>query len=113
MRKTMILIFCLLILISLGCSKESAPVQTENPENELPVIVHLKKRNEVVTIMSGREGLLYTVRTKDGRVLGQGLSERELQAKLPDIYNSVKKSYADCNKSSTTLSGTIRIGKSE
>jgi hypothetical protein len=95
----MILIFCWLILLSLGCGKDSAYVRTESPENEFPVIIHLEKRDEVVTIMSGREGLLYTVRTKDGRMLGQDLSEQELQAKLPDIYNSLKKSYAGSNKS--------------
>ena len=83
----------------MGCEDESALVQTENPENELPVIIHLEKRNEVVTIMSGQEGILYTVRTKDGRTLAQDLSEQELQTKLPDIYNSLKKSYAGCNKS--------------
>jgi hypothetical protein len=105
MQKTMILIFCLLILISLGCGNESALLQTENPENELPVIVHLEKRNEVVSIISGREGFLYTVRTKDGRMLGQCLSEQELQAKLPDIYNSLKKSYAGCDKSGADWGG--------
>jgi len=99
MQKIMILIFCLLVLIGSGCKDESASVQTENPENELPVIVHLEKRNEVVTIISGHEGLLYTVRTKDGRVLGQNLSEQELQANLPDIYNSLKRSYAGGNQS--------------
>ena len=94
MQKIIILIFCWLILIGSGCEDKSARLQTENPENELPVIIHLKKRNEVVTIISGQEGLLYTVSTKDGRMLGEHLSEQELQVKLPDIYNSLKRSYA-------------------
>ncbi len=95
----MIMIFCWLILMGLGCEDESARVQAENPDNELPVIIHLEKRNEVVTIISGQEGLLYTVSTKDGRILGEHLTEQELQAKLPDIYNLLKKSYAGGNKS--------------
>jgi hypothetical protein len=99
MEKIIILILCWLILMGLGCNNESARMETENPEKEFPVIVHLEKRNEVVTIMSGQEELLYTVRTKDGRTLAQDLSEQELQTKLPDIYNSLKKSYAGCNKS--------------
>ena len=94
MQKTMILIFCWLILIGMGCEDESVRVQTEDPENELPVIIHLEKRNEVVTIISGHDELLYTVSTKDGRVLGEHLTEQELRAKLPDIYNSLKRSYA-------------------
>ena len=98
MQKIIILILCWLLLMGLGCNNESARVKTENPEKEFPVIVHLEKRNEVVTIMSGQEGLLYTVSTKDGRVLGQNLTRQQLQAKLPDIYNSLKKSYAGGNK---------------
>ena len=105
MQKIMILIFCWLILIGMGCEDKSARVQTENPDNELPVIIHLEKRNEVVTIISGQEGLLYTVSTKDGRMLGEHLTEQELQANLPDIYNSMKKSYAGGNQS-----GEIWIG---
>jgi hypothetical protein len=105
MQKIMILIFCWLVLMGMGCEDESTRVQTENPENEFPVIIHLEKRNEVVTIMSGREGLLYTVRTKDGELLGQNLTEQELQANLPDIYNSLKKSYAGGNKSDVFWGG--------
>ena len=105
MQNTMILILCWLILICLGCGNGSALVQTEYPKNELPVIIYLEKRNEVVTIMSGREGLVYTVRTKDGEMLRQHLSEQELQAKLPDIYYFLKKSYADDKQSSAVWVG--------
>jgi hypothetical protein len=103
MQKTIILILCWLIFICLGCSNKSASVQTGYANNEFPVIIHLEKRNEIVTIMSGREGLLYTVKTKDGRTLGHHLSEQDLQTKLPDIYNSLKKSYADINQRSILL----------
>ena len=105
MQKIIMLIICWLILMGLGCSNESERVKTENPDNELPVIIHLEKRNEIVTIISGQEGLLYTVRTKDGELLGQHLSEQELKAKLPDIYNSLKRSYAGSNKSDVFWGG--------
>ena len=101
MQKTIIFTLCWLILICLGCSNRSALMKSECLKNELPVIIHLEKRNEVVTIMSGREGLVYTVKTKDGRVLGQYLSEQEFQTKLPDIYNLLKKSYAENNERRT------------
>jgi hypothetical protein len=101
----MTFLLCWLVLIGSGCDSEPASVKTENPKNELPVIIHLEKRNEVVTIISGQEGLLYTVSTKNGRILGQNLSEQELQTKLPDIYHSLKKSYAGCNQSSEIWSG--------
>ena len=98
MRKIVILILCWLILIGSGCGTQSGRVQTENLEDNLPVILYLEMRNEVVSIMSGYEGAVYTVTTKDGRILGKQLSEQELQVKLPNIYRFLKTSYADGKK---------------
>lgn len=105
MRKIIILILCWLILIGLGCGENSVSLQTKNAESELRVIVYLKMRNEVVSIMSGYEGPVYTVTTKDGRILGKDLSERELQEKLPNIYRFLKTSYADGEKGSAIWAG--------
>ena len=95
MQKIVIFILCWLILIGSGCGEQSGRVQAGNPEDKLPVIVYLETRTEVVSIMSGYEGVVYTVMTKDGRILGKHLSEQELQVKLPNIYHFVKTSYAD------------------
>ena len=105
MRKTVILILFWLILISSGCGKQSGRVQTENTESKLPVIVYLETRNEVVNIMSGYEGPVYTVTTRDGRILGKYLSEQALQVKLPNIYHFLKTSYADDDKGSAIWAG--------
>ena len=95
MRKIVILILCWLILIGSGCGEQSGRVQTGNLEDNLPVIVSLETRNEVVSIMSGYEGAVYTVTTKEGKILGKHLSEQELQVMLPNIYHFLKTSYAD------------------
>ncbi|MHC4749124.1 MAG: hypothetical protein ACYTFW_04535 [Planctomycetota bacterium] len=105
MQKTVILILCWLILISLGCGNGSEGVQAENPKSERQVIVHLEMRNEVVTVMSGHKGLVYTVATKDGRILVQHLSTQELQAQLPNIYHFLKTSYADDGRSGVVWAG--------
>jgi hypothetical protein len=55
--------------------------------------------------MSGYEGPVYTVTTRDGGILGKDLSERELQVKLPDIYHFLKTSYADDGKGSAIWAG--------
>ncbi|MBW7991383.1 MAG: flagellar hook basal-body protein [Planctomycetes bacterium] len=70
-----------------------APTQVSN--GKLPVIVRLKTKNEVVTILSGQTEPLYNVTTKDGKILAQYLSEKQLQKKLPGIYRLLKTSYAD------------------
>jgi len=105
MQKIVILIFCWLILVGSGCGKQWGRVQTGNLEDKLPVIVYLETRTEVVSIMSGYEGPVYTVTTKDGRILGKHLSEQELQVKLPNIYYFLKTSYADDDKGSAIWAG--------
>jgi len=105
MRKIVIFILCWLILLGSGCGEQSVRVQTGNLEDNLPVIVSLKTRNEVVSIMSGYEGPVYTVMTKDGGILGKDLSEQELRVKLPNIYHFLKTSYADDEKGSVIWAG--------
>ena len=95
MRKIVILILCGLTLIGSGCGVQSGRVQSGNLEDNFPVIVSLETRNEVVSIMSGYEGPVYTVTTRDGRIVGENLSDNELQVKLPNIYHFLKTSYAD------------------
>ena len=92
MQKVVISIFCFLVLTGSGCSDKPAAARIGMPKNKLPAIVHLETRNEVVTIMSGRDGLLYTVTTKAGWVLARNLTAQELRAKLPDIYHLLKNS---------------------
>ena len=105
MRKIVILIVCGLMLIGSGCGEQSVRVQTGNLEDNLTVIVSLETRNEVVSIMSGYEGPVYTVTTRDGRILGKNLSENELQVKLPNIYRFLKTSYADGEKGRAIWAG--------
>ncbi len=105
MRKIVILIPCWLVLIGSGCGVQSGRVQTENLEDNLPVIIYLETRNEVVSIMSGYEGPVYTVTTREGRIIGKNLSENELQVKLPNIYNFLKTSYSDDEKGRVIWAG--------
>ena len=105
MRKIVIFIFCGLILIGSGCGEHSGRVQTGNLEDSLPVIGSLETRNDVVSIMSGYQGPVYTVTTKEGRILGKQLSEQELQVKLPNIYHFLKTSYANDEKGSAIWAG--------
>jgi hypothetical protein len=93
MRKIIILVLCWFVFVSSGCSWHTVSLQTENTETKFPVIVYLETRGEVVAVMSGYKGTIYTVTAKDGEILGEELSEQELQAELPEIYRLVKTSY--------------------
>jgi flagellar basal body rod protein FlgF len=75
--------------------KQSPFLKTQKLKEKPSVIVHIKTKKEIVTILSGPNGPLYNVATKEGKVLGQHLSAREFQENLPDIYRLLKTSYAD------------------
>ncbi|MGD2095133.1 MAG: hypothetical protein PVH77_09030 [Phycisphaerales bacterium] len=93
MRKIMILVLCGFIFIGSGCSRNTVSLQDENADSRFPVIVYLETKGKIVAVMSGYGRTIYTVTAKDGEILGEELSERELQAKLPEIYHLVKTSY--------------------
>ena len=86
-------------------AEQSALALAQEPKSKLPVIVHLKTKNEVVTILCGQTGPLYNVTTKDGKVLGQYLSAQQLQKNLPGIYRLLKTSYADNPKNAVIWAG--------
>ena len=89
------LTLCSAALVSSGCGPQPLSTGPGIPDASPPVIVHLQTRNAIVTVMAGSEGRLYTIRTREGRVLGQHLSERELQVRVPDIHLLMKQSYAE------------------
>jgi hypothetical protein len=57
------------------------------------VIGHLETRNRVVTIFAGEQPH-YSVSTKEGKMLAEHISLRELSAKFPDLHRTVDGSYA-------------------
>jgi hypothetical protein len=55
-----------------------------------PVIGHMERRDTIVTIHAAKDGPRYTVRAKDGSLIVERLTEKELQAKLPDVHRDIK-----------------------
>ena len=103
MRGKVILILGCLALASSGCGNRTALVQTDQAQSQLRAIVHLETRSEITTVMSGRNEPVYTIRSKDGRMLEERISEQELWTKFPAIYRLLKTSYA--SKSNTAWAG--------
>jgi hypothetical protein len=54
------------------------------------VIGHLESRDRIITVSKGPKGPLYTITTKDGKILATRIDEKSLQAKYPDLYHQVK-----------------------
>jgi hypothetical protein len=87
---------------ALPASPPPAPVATAQTKAaravkesvDLIPIVHLEMQDRIVTIQSGRDGLAYLVKAKDGKVLHESLSEDQLKAQAPEIHDLIKTSVA-------------------
>jgi L-ascorbate metabolism protein UlaG (beta-lactamase superfamily) len=71
----------------------------DTQHDSLPVIGYLKQRDRVITIKSGPQSPLYSVTTKDAKVLFENLAAEQLKAQAPDVYNEIK----------TGLAGDARV----
>lgn len=98
---------CLLfVLAGLGLSEEtkqqaaaatnatpaSASVQSAGSKKagQFHVIGYLETRDRVITIKSGPKGTVYSVATKDGKILHENLSAEQLKAQAPEIHDFIK-----------------------
>lgn len=65
------------------------------PTESYPVIGYLEKRNYVITIMASPQGTIYSIATKDGKILHENVSAEQLKAKAPELYQAVKTGLAN------------------
>jgi len=58
------------------------------------VIVQIQTRDKIVIIRSGPDGPLYTVKSKDGKVLADDINAESLYAEYPELKEVVKRGTA-------------------
>ncbi len=75
---------------------------------KMHVLGHFVKRDKVITILSGSEGRRYTVKSKDGKVLSQGISEKDLLAAHPDLYRFVRSAIAVSGDGNGFIDAAVR-----
>ncbi len=66
---------------------DATVAQSPSPQ---PVITHLEFRDKQVTIKAGAHGPIYEVRSKDGKLLRENLTPKELQAREPGLYKLIQ-----------------------
>ena len=82
-------------------------ISQSGERNEGAVICYLQSRNNIVTISSGPDGNVYTVRTKDGKTMAAKLNEADFQEKYPALYQQIKSSVAG-NDATLRIDSRIR-----
>jgi hypothetical protein len=60
-------------------------------------ITRLVMRDSIVTIASNPSEVLYSVKTRDGRVINANLTEAQLEAQHPELYQQVRPAIAKPN----------------
>ena len=97
----------LLPLAILGCAKPSAappsaaeapvmkPGQALSPERmagdpKHPAIVHVVSRDQVITVRSGPDGPLYSIKDAGGQILLADATGAQFEAQHPDLYRQIR-----------------------
>ena len=91
---------CLQLNIARQCIAQQATVS--NPDNNVfsaqtgndAVIGHLQTKDKILTIRSGADGPLYTVKSKDGELLAVDLTTEDLYAEFPDLKKIIETGFA-------------------
>jgi len=89
----------------------SASVKAAGSESsqQLNVIGYLEKRDRTITIKSGPKGTVYSVATKDGRILHENLSAEQLKAQAPELHNFIKTGVAgDARVRQSAVDASVR-----
>lgn len=72
-----------------------AGVPTRVLPKEVAVVGHLEMRDKTVTIMRSDQGRLYTIQTKDGQIVAELITDKQLQAYDPDLHNLIINGFVD------------------
>ena len=99
---------CALIALPLclaACQHPLAPAPTRAPAQPMPptaahpkydryiALGEIRSRDQIVVILSGPNGLVYTVKSKDGAILATRLSEAELLARFPKLGDAIAEGF--------------------
>jgi len=97
---TRIVLVSWLTLSSISCSKHQQTPPSSKPPSavQIPtgetgpfiVIGHLEHRDRVVTIKSGAQGVVYTVQSRDGKILFDNLTAAQLKSQSPELHDFIE-----------------------
>lgn len=95
MRKISVATFLILGCAIVSATATNASDAAKTSISEPVTISRLVMRDRIITISSHPTGLVYSVSTKDGTVIDASLSEAQLVAKYPDVYDQLRPAIAN------------------
>jgi len=98
MKRPMMTMLAVSVMAMAGCTSSPATRGAGKSQQQLAVsssrddvvIGYLEKRDRVITIKAGPRGALYSVATKEGKVLFENLLAEQLKAEAPEIHDLIE-----------------------
>ena len=99
----------------LNASREAqtpTPAAKVKAAADFPVVGYIEKRDRTITIKAGPKGPVYSVKTADGKVLGENLSREQLSAQAPELGEFLKTAVADASGAKADARVRVRVDAS-
>ena len=98
MKRFTIVVVAVFVIAVAGCAlspekrsaEQSGKQMASAADERYAVIGYLEKRDRVITIKSGPRGPVYSVATKEGKILHENLSAEQLKAQAPELHELIK-----------------------
>jgi len=84
-------------------------IPTARETGPFVVIGHLEHRDRIVTVKSGGQGPVYSVLSKDGKILFENLTGEQLKSESPEIHDFIEAATAGQASLSPELKPTLMM----
>jgi hypothetical protein len=93
-------------------AQTSTPAANFKAAADFPVVGYIEKRDRTITIKAGPKGPVYSVKTADGKLLFDNLSQEQLSAKAPELGEFLKTAVAGASGAKTDARLRVRVDAS-
>jgi len=92
-----------------SAGKSQDQVVVSPADERYAVIGYLEKRDRMITIKASPRGPVYSVATKEGKILHENLSAEQLKAQAPELHELIKTGVAgDARMRSSKIDASVR-----
>ena len=118
MKRFTIAVVAVFVIAMAGCTlsrerrsarKSQEQLVVSPADDGYAVIGYLEKRDRMITIKASPRGPVYSVATKEGKILHENLSAEQLKAQSPELHELIKTGVAgDARMGNSTIDASLR-----